>query len=225
MAKINKLEIYSRTTPIDGQDFLVGTEGKSQKTRSFFLNDIGNFVAELIGVNPIVSAGLVSVESIVSDGLFVTVTNAVYRINGSEYTISAEIELDPIEEGLQRIDSIVANEEGISILEGTPADENPAQPGIPQGYVLLGIITIGEETTTTEPQIGGIRVYQGLLYIKRQGNLNNNIIQIGDIVFGFMSDNNTFLPFGVYKGGSYFDANSYSVNALDFSDTPATNLP
>lgn len=56
--------------------------------------------------------------------------------------------------------------------------------------------------------------FQKFVIYKRQGNLNLKILEIGDIVCGFL-DNSTFLPHALYLGGDTTDINSFSVNPIE----------
>jgi hypothetical protein len=84
--------------------------------------------------------------------------------------------------------------------------------------VLIGILTVSDGIQITPPETTqGWRVYYNLVYLKRSGNTNPDQIEVGDVVVGFMGDNTTFMAFGVYGGGDYFQASSYTPYVSDIN--------
>lgn len=231
MAKISKVNIYPLQSPvIQPQDYWIGTEFKSGLTKNFRAQDVASFTAIYLGLAGNVSTGLISVDSITSIENTVEFLNAVYRINGTEYgPISGEVEIEPEEEGFYRTDILIGNDvPEILLVQGDPSEVNPVQPALPQGTVLIGVLNVFGPAVEPEipPSTTGWKVYGSLVYLKRQGNTNPSIIQVGDIVFGMMADNNTLINGGAYTGGGdYYDAANYYANPLDFSAVPPTNLP
>lgn len=229
MAKINKLNIYNINPAVKANDFWIGSRGDDGKTFNFSASSVASFVAAFLGLSGNISTGLISVQSITEEDLMVDVQDAVYRINGTQYgPISGTIMIDAATDGYYRIDIIVGDEQGELLhIEGIENEFAAVQPATPAGTVLIGVINIfGDEVEPVIPDTNyGWRVYENLVYLKRQGNTNPNKIQVGDIVVGMMADNNTFISFGAYMGGDYFQASSYYVNPLDFTDVQPTNTP
>lgn len=230
MSKINDLTVYAIESPVNGNDYWIGTRGSDKKTRNFSAVGVAQYVAEYLGLSGNVSTGLISVLSITVDELLVNVQQAVYRIFGTEYgPVSGFITVDAASDGFYRTDIIVGNEYGgLQLIEGIEDETTAIQPTTPNNTVLIGVISVfGAEIVPEIPEPNfGWKFYNNLAYLKRQGNTNPNKIQGGDPVWGVMSDNITLLKGAPYKGtGNYMDAANYYANPDDISGQPATNTP
>lgn len=153
MGRISDIARYNVKNPVALSDILIGSNRDAfGKTQNFEVGGIVNAVLDYIGDTEPEGNGLVSVDSIVESGGIITVTNAVWRIQGDEYSNALEtLPIAAAIDGFYRTDIITGNASNQLLkITGTEDEDNPIQPLPDPGTVLIAVINVFGDTFQVE---------------------------------------------------------------------------
>lgn len=179
MAKIRRKDIYAEQIPTLPDDYVIGTEGKTGKTKNFSIRAIGYAIAELLGLTSF-GTRLISIEDVTKFNFDIMIINAVWKINYIEYSVEEQaLVIEPASEGYYRTDYIIGDANGdISIIQGQEDPHNASNPILPPNTVIILTVNIfGIEVQLEQPPLSDymLKSNEGWANFKGQGDIYNLI--------------------------------------------------